>query len=352
MKGVGVHEIIRREELPTYNVDYVTFSRNVFIPVTNVCRNACKYCGFRRPINSKEAYLMKREDVRRIFEKNTVATEALFTFGEHPEEVPLFREWLKKTGHSNIIDHLIDLSKMAIESGLLPHTNIGILNYGELKRLKPLNASMGLMLESTANLDVHRDSPGKDPEERIRTIEDAGRLKIPFTTGILLGIGESWDDRIKSLSVIKDLHNKYSHIQEVIIQPFTPKKATTMSSHPPPSFDILKKTVAIARMILPEDVHIQVPPNLISPYELVRHGATDLGGISRQTIDHINPESEWPTEEELRDMLRGIPLKERLPIYPGFIKKRWYGDETVTLIEEYADEEGLRGLDKRTEDEG
>ena len=337
-----IKAIIHSKKLPTNIPDCVTFSRNIFIPVTNVCRNRCQYCGFRQPIDAGEAYLLSKEDVKGILGKNKSATEALFTFGERPEEIPKFKEWLGDLGYSKMVDYLVDLCKMAIDSGLLPHSNMGLLSYDELELLKPLNASMGLMLETTATLNIHERSPGKDPKKRIQTICDAGKLNIPFTTGILIGIGESWEDRIDSLLKIGDLHVRYGHIQEIIIQPFTPKPGTKMSECPPPSFDDIKKTVAIAHEILPKEVHIQVPPNLTSPYELVLCGASDLGGVSEQTIDYINPESEWPSQRKLMEMMQGINLKERLPMYPLFIKKGWYSDEISNLIRKYSDKKGFR----------
>ncbi|MDY6959322.1 MAG: 7,8-didemethyl-8-hydroxy-5-deazariboflavin synthase subunit CofG, partial [Halobacteriota archaeon] len=326
----------------THDPEYVTFSKNIFIPVTNVCRNSCKYCGFRRAVNSKDAYLLSEEDIRNLFEMRRGATEALFTFGESPDVFPLFKSWLEMTGFTSTIEYLVYLSRIAIDHGLLPHTNIGSLSYDELEILKPYNASMGLMLESTATLDAHKDSPGKEPTARIKTIEDAGRLKIPFTTGLLIGIGESSEDRIDSLNMIGDLYKSFGHIQEVILQPFTPKPDTPMSNHASPSFEIFKEIVSTARDILPKDVPIQVPPNLVSPYELVRCGASDLGGISELTIDYINPESGWPSEDELRQAMKEITLKERLPIYPTFIKKEWYGKFTEGLIKRYANKSGLR----------
>ena len=337
-----VLDIIHSKKLPTYFPDYVTFSRNIFIPVTNVCRNKCGYCGFRRPVNSDEAKLLSKDKVKDILKNNKSASEALFTFGERPDEFPEFKEWLSGLGYSEMVDYLVDICKMAIEFGLLPHSNMGLLNFRELKVLKPYNASMGLMLETTASLKAHEMSSGKEPKKRIKMIDDAGKLKIPFTTGILIGIGESWQDRIDSLMKIGDLHNKYGHIQEVIIQPFSPKPNTQMSEFFPPSFDDVKKTVAIARAILPDEINIQVPPNLISPFELVRCGASDLGGISDQTIDYINPESVWPKKEKLEEMMCQIKLKERLPIYPLFIKRGWYSDKLAKLIIRYSDKEGFR----------
>ena len=337
-----IEDIINSKKLPTYYPDYVTFSRNIFIPVTNVCRNKCHYCGFRRPVDNDDAYLLSKQDVKSVLEKNKSATEALFTFGERPEEIQEFKEMLGDLGYTKMVDYLIDLCKMSIKFGLLPHSNMGLLGYRELEMLKPYNASMGLMLETTASLKAHENSFGKEPEKRIEMIEDAGKLNIPFTTGILIGIGESWQDRIDSISKIGDLHKKFGHIQEIIIQPFAPKSNTIMSEYEPPSFGEVKKTVAIARIILPEEVSIQIPPNLISPYELVKCGASDLGGISDQTIDYINPETDWPSKEKLIKMMKGIKIKERLPIYPFFVKKKAYSEEMANLIEKYSDQEGFR----------
>jgi FO synthase subunit 1 len=173
-------------------------------------------------------------------------------------------------------------------------------------------------------------------------IEEAGGLKIPFTTGLLIGIGESEEDRIRSLETIAAVHERYGHIQEVILQPFLPKQGTPMAAASAPPFALMKETVRAARAILPEEIAIQVPPNLTAPKELIELGASDLGGISERTIDYINPEAPWPTEEALKRAIAPYELRERLPIYPRYIKKGWYSDELKPLIERYADDEGLR----------
>ncbi|MHC1574942.1 MAG: 7,8-didemethyl-8-hydroxy-5-deazariboflavin synthase subunit CofG [Candidatus Methanogasteraceae archaeon] len=341
--------------------DQVTFSRNVFLPITNVCRNRCGYCGFRRDPSHPEANLMGIDEVRRILEEGTRfrCTEALFTFGEMPEEHPIFKDRINELGYSSVIDYLIELCEIAIKCGLLPHSNPGVLSFHDLKRLRPVNASMGLMLETTAILPAHEGSPGKIPSERIRTIRDSGRLKIPFTTGLLIGIGESMEDRIESLTIVRDLHLKYGHIQEVIIQPFAPKPDTAMADFPEPSDQEIVDTVTTARRILPGEITIQVPPNLTGFSDLIRCGASDLGGISPYTIDWINPEAKWPMIAELeRELGRiGIKLKERLPIYPQYVLNRWYDQDhnhdfdfdsasgLADLIERYSDEEGFRNGD-------
>ncbi len=330
--------------MPEYSQKHVTFARNVFIPVTNICRNRCGYCTFRKDPNHPEARLMTEDEVRKILQNGVDAgcTEALFVFGEYAEEVPEYRQMLAEFGYKSTIDYVYRLCEMAIEIGILPHTNAGILSYEELEILKPVNASMGLMLETIANLEAHRDSPGKKPDIRIRMMEDAGKLQIPFTTGILVGIGETKEDRSNSLKAIAKLHEEYGHIQEVIIQNFMPKPGTEMESMSPPTKKEMMETVRLARDILPSDVEVQIAPNLIDPYSLVKYGAGDLGGISPTTIDWINPEAEWPDVEKLREMLKDIPLRERLPIYPKFIKKEWYGKTLEKLINSLSDYEGYK----------
>ncbi|MDI6810432.1 MAG: 7,8-didemethyl-8-hydroxy-5-deazariboflavin synthase subunit CofG [archaeon] len=323
---------------------YITFSKNIFIPVTNVCRNACDYCGFRAR-SFEDAHVIGVKEFLNLVHTKGAATEALFTTGESPELSYLssfFKKRLIEVGFTSLVEYTKKLCTLAIKHGLLPHCNLGVLSTEELKELRDVNASMGLMLETTAELEAHRRSPGKDPEVRLKMIEEAGRLKIPFTSGILVGIGEEKEDRIHSLEALKSLHENYGHIQEVIIQPFLPKPFTPMWNRNPPSFEEMKDVVRAARELLPDEIAIQVPPNLTSPKELIELGASDLGGISERTIDYINPESPWPREAELRRIIAPFELRERLPIYPRFIKKGWYSELLSPLIERYADEDGLR----------
>lgn len=291
---------------------------------------------------------MKPEEVIPILENGVKAgcTEALFTFGESAEELPEYREWLEALGHSSTLDYLIQLSEIAIDIGILPHTNAGVMTRPELKALKPLNASMGLMLETTAVLEAHRDCPGKEPESRIETIREAGKLHIPYTTGLLVGIGESREDRVESLETIAALHKNYGHIQEVIIQNFAPKPGTPMEKHPEPTVEEMMDTVALARQLLPADVAVQVAPNLIDPKVLIAKGVSDLGGISPLTIDWINPEAEWPDVRDLQAKLGDIPLRERLPIYPQYVRKGWYSPGISGLLERLSDREGYRKTPK------
>ena len=264
-------------------------------------------------------------------------TEALFTFGERPGAVPGFTSMLGTFGYTDILDYVYDLSLAAIERGLLPHTNAGILSYGELDRLRGVNASMGLMLETTADVPAHRDSPGKDPGVRIDMIENAGKLSIPFTTGILVGIGETMEDREESLRVIRDLHRRFGHIQEVIVQNFCPKPGTLMEGAPAPDTSELCATITLAREILPRDVAVQIPPNLADASHLVGCGVDDLGGVSPLTIDYVNPERPWPEIEELRRVAGDAELRERLCIYPQYIEKGWYSPLLEPLIRRLAE---------------
>ncbi|MEI6840425.1 MAG: 7,8-didemethyl-8-hydroxy-5-deazariboflavin synthase subunit CofG [Methanomicrobiales archaeon] len=314
------------------NRNVITFSKNVFLPLTTVCRNRCEYCCFRTPV-TEHCILQPGEAERTLIsgaEKG--CTEALFTFGEQPEKEPGFNSMLQKAGYDNILQYCHALCEESIASGLLPHTNAGILTAEELEYLKPVNASMGLMLETTADLPAHRNSPGKLPEIRIEMIENAGMLKIPFTTGLLLGIGETMHDREESLIAIHDLHKRYGHIQEVIIQNFCPKPGTPLSSRQVISFDEMCRVIRIARDLLPKEVAIQVAPNLANAASLIPCGVNDLGGISPLTIDYVNPEHPWPEEDELRHTAGNHTLKERLCIYPRFIEKGWFSNELEPLI--------------------
>lgn len=320
----------------------ITYSKNIFVPVTDLCKNRCGYCSFRKDIGV--ARLISRSEAMRLMEAGSLAgcSEALFTMGESPREVPGFEEMVSRAGASDLLDYMVELFEMALEFGLLPHTNAGLLDEDDLRRLQPYNASMGLMLETTARLAAHELSPGKDPNLRLNFMALAGRLHIPFTTGILIGIGESWQDRIEALSKIADLHRAFGNIQEVIIQPLDPKPKTALEAAARPDMEVLRLTVQAARKILPEDVAIQVPPNLADPLPLLSCGASDLGGISPVTSDCINPERPWPLLEELHMKLCGYDLKERLAVYPRFISLGWHGRRTHELVCRIAGEDCLR----------
>ncbi|MBS7287958.1 MAG: 7,8-didemethyl-8-hydroxy-5-deazariboflavin synthase subunit CofG [Candidatus Freyarchaeota archaeon] len=260
----------------------ITFSKNVFIPLVNLCRNKCAYCGFRKEPWEKDARLLHPKKVKSILVQGKKAgcSEALFTFGEKPEEVYLsVRHELQKMGYASIIEYLYDMCLEALKLGLLPHSNPGVLTEEEVKALREVNASMGLMLENVSKRlcgagGPHEHSPGKHPKLRLDTLTYAGKWKVPFTTGLLIGIGETIEETIASLRAIRSIHDKYGHIQEVIIQNFVPKKNTPMSNHPPPNPEYFSKVVALARTMLPGDVSLQIPPNLNPGYidSLIRMG--------------------------------------------------------------------------------
>jgi FO synthase subunit 1 len=319
----------------------ITFSRNVFIPLTTVCRNRCDYCGFRTPV--QEGCILPPREVGKILRHGAAmgCTEALFTFGERPEAEPGFSALLSALGHGTILDYCYGMCRQAIQDGLLPHTNAGVLSYGEMDRLREVNASMGLMLETLAEVPAHRNSPGKRPEERIRMMEDAGKLRIPFTTGILVGIGDTMGDREESFMLIRDLHRRYGHIQEVIVQNFCPKEDTPMAGSPVPSTDEMCVTIELAREILPAEVAVQIPPNLADASALIPCGVDDLGGVSPVTPDYINPEHPWPGIEELERVAGTARLRERLCIYPRFIEMGWYHPSIEGLIKRL--EQQIRG---------
>ncbi|MEM2427559.1 MAG: 7,8-didemethyl-8-hydroxy-5-deazariboflavin synthase subunit CofG [Candidatus Hadarchaeales archaeon] len=324
----------------------VTYSSNVFVPLTNLCRNRCSYCGFRR--EEREASFLSPKEVFSLVLRGKKAgcSEVLLTLGERPEVHPLGREKLREFGYRTTSEYLQELCKYILKLGLLPHTNAGVLSEGELEGLKKYNASMGLMLECVAELEAHRESPGKDPELRLKFIEKAGRLRIPFTTGLLVGIGESRGEREKSLEEIRRLHEKYGHIQEVIIQPFSPKPGTPMENFPPPSLKELLDTVRMAARILPPGMGIQIPPNLVPDVvPFLKEGANDLGGISEITPDFINPEHPWPKLVELKRRVEGagFKLKERLPLYPKYaLDPSFMSEEVRRVVSKLADERGYR----------
>lgn len=320
----------------------LTYSKNVFLPVTDLCRNRCGYCAFWR--EPKDAKIISKSGAVHLLEGAAAkgCSEALFSLGESPWEVDGFMSLAKSVGISDLVDYLTELCELAMDFGLLPHTNAGVLSQKSLEKLAPYNASMGLMLETTARVEAHARSLGKRPDLRLGFIARAGKMRIPFTTGILVGIGESYEDRRASLQAIADLHRAFGHIQEVIIQPFDPKPGTPMAHTPGPRRDELVNAVRMARRLLPAEVAVQVPPNLADPLPLVEAGANDLGGISPITLDWINPDRLWPKVEDLEQSLRGYSLRERLPVYPRYVLQGWYGENTGSLVKSLAGEDGLR----------
>jgi FO synthase len=310
----------------------VTFSPKVFIPLTRLCRDFCGYCTFRQdPAAAGEKLYMSSEEVLDVARQGEKlgCTEALFTLGERPEQrYPQAREWLERRGYRTTLQYLTDMCKLVMEeTSLLPHANPGTMSRREMAALQPYNSSMGVMLESVsprlcAPGGPHELAPSKHPRVRLRTIEIAGELKVPFTTGILIGIGETRQERIQSLLAIRRLHQAYGHVQEVIIQNFRAKPHTPMARVPDPAAEELLWTVAVARLLLGPKVNLQVPPNLSArDYpRFLSAGINDWGGISPLTIDYVNPEAPWPAIAELRDRTRamGFELRPRLPVYPEY----------------------------------
>lgn len=312
----------------------ITYSRNISIPVTRICRNRCGYCSFSCKAGSATPLLLPPHEIERLLRLGAESgcTEALFILGERAQEASsAIGELLASWGYQDMVQYLVRMAETALQHGLLPHTNAGVLTRKELSALRGVNASMGLMLESSSERlcrddGPHALSPGKRPAVRLRSIEEAGRLGIPFTTGILIGIGETPRERIEALLCIDRLHRRYGHIQELIIQPFCPKRDTPMSSVPAPPIEEVLAAVAHARLILGPDMNIQVPPNLVQSHELfVRAGANDWGGVSPLTPDTINPDNQWPDLAVLRRSARaaGATLRERLPVYPEFATGRY-----------------------------
>ena len=336
--------------------DIITYSRKVFVDLTNLCRDSCSYCTYKKDPNDKAAKMMMPSQVLALAElgKKFNCTEALMVTGERPEQKYVqVKDWLKNLGYTSTIEYIAEISdKILKKTGLLPHTNAGTLTKKEMSLLKKTNVSLGMMLESSsARLGQkkmpHHHAPSKDPKIRVRTLEDAGQLRIPFTTGLLLGIGEYAEEIVDSLFVIKEINEKYGHIQEVILQNFMPKVGTEMENATPIGLDYFLKIIAVARIIL-QDINIQVPPNL-NPGIFGRFldaGINDWGGISPITIDHVNPEFPWPTIDIVRSIThrKGFSLRARLPIYPEFVFNldQNYVSETMRrYIEPLHDSSGL-----------
>jgi len=312
----------------------VSFSKKVFIPLTTLCRDYCNYCTFRKDPGQPGAHFMSPDEVLALAERGRRAgcQEALFSLGDQPERIfPEAREFLRTQGYSRTLDYLAAMCELVLEkTGLLPHANPGVMDRAALARLKDSNASVGLMLENVSPRLMrdglpHANAPDKVPALRLRTIEEAGKLSIAFTTGILMGIGETMEERIDSLLAIRTLHEKYGHIQEVIIQNFRAKPEIPMAAHPEPSLEDMLRTIALARLILGPQINVQAPPNL--SYDdfprLLDAGINDWGGISPVTRDFINPEAAWPQVARLRSETesRGFTLRERLALYPEFVHR-------------------------------
>jgi len=311
----------------------VTYSRKVFIPLTNLCRDYCGYCTFRRDPGEVGAYTMAPDEVLAVARagEGLGCTEALFSLGDKPELIfPEMRESLRQLGFRSTLHYLEAMCELVLrETTLLPHPNPGLMSAEWIARLSAVSPSMGLMLETTNDAlltsgAAHDNAPDKLPSKRLRTIEEAGKQGVPFTTGILIGIGESVEDRVDALLAIRDLHQRYGHIQEVIVQNFRAKPGIPMHNSPEPGRGEVLRTIAVARLLMPE-MNIQAPPNLSDPdyEELLDAGINDWGGVSPLTPDFINPERPWPHLRELeeRTSRKGFELRRRLPVYPEFLPR-------------------------------
>jgi FO synthase len=311
----------------------ITYSRKVFLPLTNLCRDYCGYCIFRRDPGDPGAHTMTPEEVLSVARagEKLGCTEALFSLGDKPELIfPEMRATQRHLGYKSTLHYLEAMCELMLrETNLLPHPNPGLLSAEWIARLAAVSPSMGLMLESTnssllAPGAAHDNAPDKVPAKRLRTIEEAGKQGVPFTTGLLIGIGETPEDRVETLLAIRGLHDRYGHIQEVIVQNFRAKPSIPMADVPEPSQDDMLRTVAVARLLMP-NVNIQAPPNLNAPYyeDLIDAGINDWGGISPLTPDYINPEKPWPHLEQLRARTesKGLQLCQRLPVYPEFLSR-------------------------------
>src|SRR5215210_3227171 len=337
----------------------VTYSPKVFIPLTTLCRDVCGYCTFARPPRRGERAYMTEDEVLAIARSGAAAgcTEALFTLGDKPElRYKVARAELAAIGCETTLEYLARVARLVLEeTGLLPHLNPGVMSRDELAALRPVSASMGIMLETLAERlsargGPHWASPDKDPARRLATIELAGELRIPFTSGILIGIGETRAERLEALVALRDLHERHGHLQEVIVQNFRAKPGTRMAGRPEPSLDDHLWTIAAARLLLPDDVAVQAPPNLTYAEfpRLLDAGIDDWGGVSPITVDHVNPEAPWPGLDALAraTRARGLELAPRLPIYPAYVDPAWLHRDVLPHVLPAADSAGLAREDR------
>jgi 7,8-didemethyl-8-hydroxy-5-deazariboflavin synthase len=333
---IGEAEIERALSITPADVepaDALTFARNVFVPLTTACRYTCTYCTYFDPPG--EASLLSPEEVREILETGAEAgcTEALFTFGDDPDDrYTAIHDRLSEWGHDSIHSYLRETCELALDVGILPHSNPGDQTREQMAEVADVNASMGVMLETTADVAAHGGPRTKSPGQRLDTIRTAGDLGVPFTTGILVGIGEGWRHRAESLLAIRALHERYGHVQEVIVQPVSNNERWREGS---PDLETLRRATAMARATLPAEISVQVPPNLAPARDLLDCGVDDLGGVSPVTADHINPDYAWPALEELEEIAEagGVPLRERLPTHERYLEADWLSERIREAIE-------------------
>lgn len=331
------------------NIENITYSKNVFLPLTEICKNDCGYCGFKKSPKDPEAIILKKkeETLKTVKEGEKYGCkEALLTFGEDADEEEIVQNHLDKLGYSNMCEYTYDTCESILnQSKLVPHTNCGNISYKNMKKLREVNVSMGMMLENSSErlmkTIAHEKSPGKNPKQRLKTIINAGKLKIPYTTGILIGIGETKEEILDSLLEIKKIQSKYGHIQEIIIQNFRVSPGIEMENYKEPELIDIIRTVSLGKLLF-DDVSIQVPPNL--NYETAQTfllcGADDWGGVSPLTKDYVNPTSPWPKLDYLKSLTNnvGFDLKERLAVYNKYINSDYLDenllDKTKTLQKE------------------
>jgi 7,8-didemethyl-8-hydroxy-5-deazariboflavin synthase CofG subunit len=334
LRGEGFAFLLKtaRELTDRYKGKTISYSRKVFIPLTNLCRNGCSYCSFRKGPGDPEARFLTPDEVLDVACRGArlECKEALFTLGDKPEMAfPEARQDLRRLGFESTMDYLAAMCRLVMDrTTLLPHSNPGMMEERDLQILREVNASLGLMIENSSPRLMepggpHEKAPDKIPSRRLRVLKQAGVLNIPFTTGILIGIGETWAERVDSLLAIDGIQRRFGNIQEVIVQNFRAKPTIPMRDWPEPTIEDHLRTIAVARLILGGEMNVQAPPNLTSSnyWELISAGINDWGGISPLTQDFINPEAPWPHFEELseRTSARGYELRERLAIYPSYV---------------------------------
>jgi len=328
----------------------VTFSKKAFFNIINMCKDTCTYCTYKAEPGEEKLSMMSKQEIKKILSlaKKYRCVEALFVTGERPEQkYQEAKDWLKKNGFKSTAEYLVHASEWALEEGLFPHTNAGNLTFDEMKELQKTNVSMGLMLENVSERLSHKGMPhylaaSKRPKARLEVLENSGKLKIPMTTGLLVGIGETPEEIILSILAIKKLHEKYGNIQEIILQNFQPKQDTVMSDFPSAEENYFKIIVSISRIIMPE-MNIQIPPNLSpkSYQSFLSVGINDWGGVSPLTPDYVNPEFSWPEIKKIEENSKnvGFDLKCRFPIYPEFFS--FISKELRDKMSVIEDEEGL-----------
>ncbi len=331
----------------------ITYSRKVFAPLTTMCRDTCGYCTFVKHPDEPGAYIMTPDEVLETARRGeeTGCKELLFSLGEKPEQrYEKAASALGKLGYTSMIDYLADMCALVLEeTTLLPHVNAGTLTDDEIAKLKPVCASMGMMLETVSNRLMqpgmaHHQCPDKTPKARLRTLETAGRNKVPFTTGLLIGIGETWAERVEALAAINAAHQHHGHIQEVIIQNFQAKPGIAMEHHPEPSLDDMLLTLATSRLMLDPSISLQAPPNLSRRHAAyLSAGINDWGGISPVTIDFINPGHPWPQLDQLSASCAdvGLSLQERLAVYPAYMREGYVAERVLPRAQAMARDDGL-----------